>query len=143
MQGQLFDVNGLYPGLKLATTLALETEGGNLSTSSSSGVEGCVEVAGEVWKIRDFTEGRAKIFMEALDEYEECAATDPKPHPYRRTITKVALKDLQDVSLVGTSEPPSTSLVQAWVYEYILPVEEQRRIASGDWLQHIQGQDQR
>ena len=92
VQGQLFDINGLYPGLKLATTLAMETQRGTSSLGrSSSDVGACMEVLGEVWRMRDFTEERCKIFMEALDEYEDCAAADPEPHPYRRTIAQVSL----------------------------------------------------
>lgn len=54
-----------------------------------------------------------------LDAYEECAATYPEPHEYRREKLRVQGPD---------------GLIVAWAYVYALPVTDLRLIAGGDFL---------
>lgn len=65
------------------------------------------QVAGDLFEVRDPT------VLTELDRYE---GSDE----YRRVKTEAMLA--------------SGQRVQCWVYEYILPVDESQRIASGDWL---------
>ena len=65
------------------------------------------ETAGEIYRVDD-------TMLAALDDYE-----GPE---YRRVLTPV---------MPGAGVEP----VLAWVWEWLLPVDERMRIASGDWLE--------
>jgi gamma-glutamylcyclotransferase (GGCT)/AIG2-like uncharacterized protein YtfP len=73
-------------------------------------------VRGEVYRLRD----PVAVFRE-LDRYELCAPDSPRPHPYARRETPVALE--------GGGE------VTAWVYWYVGDPAGSREIASGDYLE--------
>jgi gamma-glutamylcyclotransferase (GGCT)/AIG2-like uncharacterized protein YtfP len=64
-------------------------------------------VVGDVFRVRD------PMVLAALDQYEG-------PTEYQRVLTTAMLE--------------SGDTTRCWVYEYIGPVREERRIASGDWL---------
>jgi len=64
-------------------------------------------VAGDLFRLRD------PATLAALDEYEGA-------NEYRRVLTTAVLEDGE--------------ATRCWVYEYIGPVKEERRIKSGDWM---------
>ncbi|QJE95292.1 gamma-glutamylcyclotransferase family protein [Luteolibacter luteus] len=61
--------------------------------------------------------------MRALDEFEGLAAGEIEGSEYRRVQVPVFLEGI-----------PHEETIWAWVYEWKGPVDESRRIASGDWL---------
>jgi len=153
VRGRLYDINGLYPGLKLAGPHSKDACPS--AVDGSVGASGCrapevndddaTLVLGEVWRLtQPFSEERAALFLRALDEYEDCAPEDPQPHPYRRTATTVRLDDVgNDTSNRGGGGNRPGWEVAAWVYEYQLDVAEERRVVSGDWLVHLSSMERR
>ena len=75
-------------------------------------------VWGEVYEMRD-----TAAVLAALDEIEGYRAAEPERSLYTRTLTEVALED-------GRS-------VHAWAYFYNAPLGRAQRIASGDYLEHL------
>ena len=73
------------------------------------------QVRGEVYRLL----APERIFPR-LDEYEGCSPDCPQPALYRRCEEKVRLVSGEDIS--------------AWIYLYNHPVDEDQRIASGDFL---------
>jgi gamma-glutamylcyclotransferase (GGCT)/AIG2-like uncharacterized protein YtfP len=69
--------------------------------------------AGDEWVVGDVFQLRDPSTLAALDEYEGSSE-------YRRVL---AAADLEN-----------GDRVRCWVYEYIGPVSEDRRIVSGDWM---------
>jgi gamma-glutamylcyclotransferase (GGCT)/AIG2-like uncharacterized protein YtfP len=69
--------------------------------------------AGDEWVVGDVFQLRDPSTLAALDEYEGSSE-------YRRVL---AAADLEN-----------GDRVRCWVYEYIGPVREDRRIVSGDWM---------
>lgn len=61
--------------------------------------------------------------LQKLDDYEECTAAFAEPHEYRREITRASMD--------------AGKTLDCWVYAYQHPVDESRRIASGDYLEHL------
>jgi gamma-glutamylaminecyclotransferase len=59
--------------------------------------------------------------LAALDEFEGISANEIEGAEYRRVKAGVATDDGR--------------MLSAWVYEWIGPVEESKRIPSGDWLE--------
>jgi gamma-glutamylcyclotransferase (GGCT)/AIG2-like uncharacterized protein YtfP len=76
-------------------------------------------VAGEVYELLD-----SPRVLAALDEIEGFRMGEPERSLYLRVLTDVALAD-------GGSRA-------AWVYFYNAPLGRAGRIASGDYLQHLQ-----
>ena len=74
------------------------------------------EVVGDLYRVD-------ASLLRWLDDYEGIQPAGP-PGEYRRTIVSVRLP--------GQLEP-----VRAWTYEYLLPGDATRRIASGDWLNRV------
>ncbi|MGR9053906.1 MAG: gamma-glutamylcyclotransferase family protein [Gammaproteobacteria bacterium] len=74
-------------------------------------------VIGELYRPRDWT-----YVLAALDEYEECAPRFRIPHEYRRIRSGVRAAGDRSVA--------------AWLYVYNRPVENLKRIPSGDYLRH-------
>ncbi|MCW1887836.1 gamma-glutamylcyclotransferase [Luteolibacter flavescens] len=70
-----------------------------------------------------FRVGRDQLV--ALDEFEGISANEIEGAEYRRVKTEVATADDQ--------------VFAAWAYEWIGPVDESKRIISGDWLQDGRG----
>jgi gamma-glutamylcyclotransferase (GGCT)/AIG2-like uncharacterized protein YtfP len=94
MQGRLYEING-YPG-------AIETADAN------------ERVFGELY--------RAPVMpalLARLDAYEECDATFPQPHEYKRKVLLVQLCD--------------GGCVMAWVYVFNRSVAGLRHVSSGDY----------
>ena len=77
-------------------------------------------VWGEVYQ----TEDPASV-LAALDEIEGYRPSQPDRSLYTRVLTDVTLAD-------GRSE-------KAWAYFYNAPLGQARRIASGDYLEHLKG----
>lgn len=67
-------------------------------------------VHGEIWQIE------APGLMDALDDYEGLSGPDPRE--YDRVRRRIATP---------------RGAVEAWVYVFLRPVDESRRILSGDW----------
>lgn len=65
------------------------------------------------WVVGDLFRLRDPATLAALDEYEGA-------NEYRRVLTTAVLEDGE--------------ATRCWVYEYIGPVKEERRIKSGDWM---------
>ncbi len=78
---------------------------------------GLGQVKGDVFRV-------APEQMRALDEFEGLSAGEIEGSEYRRVKVPVLLD--------GVAWEESH---RAWVYEWIGPVEEGRRIVSGDWLE--------
>lgn len=72
------------------------------------------QVIGDLFALTD-----AETTLAWLDAYEECAATYPEPHEYRR----------EKLSVRGPDGP-----IVAWAYVYALPVTDLPLIAGGDFL---------
>jgi gamma-glutamylcyclotransferase (GGCT)/AIG2-like uncharacterized protein YtfP len=64
--------------------------------------------------------------LAALDEFEGISANEIEGAEYRRVKAPVVIEECE--------------VVPAWVYEWKGPVDEQRRIPSGDWLFHQLGE---
>lgn len=62
--------------------------------------------------------------LEALDDFEGISANEVEGAEYRRIKTTAVL---------GKKETVST-----WVYEWKGPVDEEKRILSGDWISHFE-----
>ena len=77
-------------------------------------------VWGEVYETLD-----AAAVLAALDEIEGYRPSEPDRSLYTRILTDVTLED-------GRTE-------QAWAYFYNAPLGRARRIASGDYLEHLNG----
>lgn len=75
-------------------------------------------VWGEVYEMLD-----TAAVLAALDEIEGYRAAEPERSLYTRTLTEVALQD-------GRS-------LNAWAYFYNAPLGRAQRIASGDYLEHL------
>jgi gamma-glutamylcyclotransferase (GGCT)/AIG2-like uncharacterized protein YtfP len=75
-------------------------------------------VCGEVYELFD-----TAAVLGALDEIEGYRAAEPERSLYTRTLTEVALED-------GRS-------LNAWAYFYNAPLGRAQRIASGDYLEHL------
>ena len=75
-------------------------------------------VSGEVYGISD-----SEAVLAALDEIEGHRPNEPERSLYTRVITDVTLEN-------GHSE-------KAWVYFYNAPLGQAQRIASGDYLDHL------
>ena len=71
-----------------------------------------LKAAVDEWVVGDLFQVRDPLTLAALDQYE--GSTE-----YRRELTTAVLE--------------GGERVQCWVYEYIGPVTEERRIVSGDW----------
>jgi gamma-glutamylcyclotransferase (GGCT)/AIG2-like uncharacterized protein YtfP len=69
------------------------------------------------WVLGDLFQVRDPLTLTALDQYEGT-------EEYRRVLTMAVLEN--------------GDLAQCWVYEYIGPVPEERRMVSGDWLAEAQ-----
>lgn len=78
-------------------------------------------VAGEVYELQD-----AAAVLPMLDEIEGFRPAEPDRSLYRRVITDVTMD--------------SGEARQAWAYFYNAPLGRAERIASGDYLQHLQRQ---
>ena len=76
------------------------------------------KVWGEVYEARD----TASVLL-ALDEIEGYRPNEPERSLYTRVLTDVTLED-------GLVE-------QAWAYFYNAPLGQAQRIASGDYLEHL------
>ena len=76
------------------------------------------EVRGEVYEVRE-----AEAVLAALDVIEGYTPEQPDSSLYLRSRTAVTLADGRTA--------------QAWVYFYNAPLGQARRIASGDYLDHI------
>lgn len=76
------------------------------------------KVYGELYRLLD-----VQGVLAVLDAYEECSADFPPPHEYQRLPLNVMLS--------------AERITLAWVYVYQYPVQENQRIASGDYLQFI------
>lgn len=77
-------------------------------------------VRGDVFWLR-----QADALFKLLDDYEECTDRHEQPYEYKREV-------------VGIVTPDETKL-SAWAYLYNRPVETLLRIASGDYLQFLNG----
>lgn len=75
-------------------------------------------VWGEVYETED-----AATVLAALDEIEGYRPDEPERSLYTRTLTQVTLE-------VG-------GVAEAWAYFYNAPLGHARRIASGDYLEHL------
>ena len=75
-------------------------------------------VWGELYEMLD-----AAAVLAALDEIEGYRADDPERSLYTRVLTDVTLDD-------GRTNP-------AWAYFYNAPLGRAQRIASGDYLEHL------
>jgi Gamma-glutamyl cyclotransferase, AIG2-like len=64
--------------------------------------------------------------MKALDEFEGISAYEVEGAEYRRVKVTAVIEN--------------TEAVSAWVYEWKGPVDEEKRIPSGDWMFHLLGQ---
>jgi gamma-glutamylcyclotransferase (GGCT)/AIG2-like uncharacterized protein YtfP len=71
------------------------------------------EVRGEVYELEE-------ALLLRLDEYEGCGPDDPQPSAFARCRRRARLADGRTA--------------EVWVYLYRAEIEEQRRIASGDYL---------
>ena len=80
------------------------------------------QVWGEIYETDD-PEG----VLSALDEIEGYRPSEPDRSLYTRVLTEVTLGD-------GRVQP-------AWAYFYNAPLGQARRIASGDYLSHLNRQD--
>jgi gamma-glutamylcyclotransferase (GGCT)/AIG2-like uncharacterized protein YtfP len=75
-------------------------------------------VLGEVYEMLD-----PAVVLAALDEIEGYRAAEPERSLYTRVLTDVALDDGRQV--------------QAWAYFYNAPLGRAQRIASGNYLEHL------
>jgi len=75
-------------------------------------------VWGEVYEILD-----PSVVLDTLDEIEGFRAAEPERSLYTRVLTDVTLEN-------GHSTP-------AWAYFYNAPLGRAQRIASGDYLEHL------
>jgi gamma-glutamylcyclotransferase (GGCT)/AIG2-like uncharacterized protein YtfP len=75
-------------------------------------------VSGEVYEMLD-----APAVLAALDEIEGYRAAEPERSLYTRVRTDVSVEDGRTV--------------QAWAYFYNAPLGRAQRIASGDYLEHL------
>jgi gamma-glutamylcyclotransferase (GGCT)/AIG2-like uncharacterized protein YtfP len=89
--GRLFNVNN-YPGAIPST-------------------DGKFWVTGELWHLKD-----PHKILSFLDDYEECSASHPIPHEYKRSI---------EIIVVGEQT------ISAWMYVYQLPTTSLLEISSG------------
>ena len=64
--------------------------------------------------------------IKALDDFEGISANEVEGAEYRRVKATVLIE--------------RTEAVSAWVYEWKGPVDEEKRIPSGDWVFHLLGQ---
>jgi gamma-glutamylcyclotransferase (GGCT)/AIG2-like uncharacterized protein YtfP len=75
-------------------------------------------VSGELYELHD-----PPAVLSALDEIEGYRSNEPERSLYMRVLTDVTLDD-------GRVEP-------AWAYFYNAPLGQAQRIASGDYLEHL------
>jgi gamma-glutamylcyclotransferase (GGCT)/AIG2-like uncharacterized protein YtfP len=75
-------------------------------------------VSGEVYEMLD-----APAVLATLDEIEGYRPSEPERSLYTRVLTDVAVDDGRTV--------------QAWAYFYNAPLGRAQRIASGDYLEHL------
>lgn len=75
-------------------------------------------VWGEVYELRD-----PPAVLAALDEIEGYRVSEPERSLYTRVLAEVTLED-------GRTQP-------AWAYFYNAPLGRAQRIASGDYLEHL------
>ena len=74
---------------------------------------GSESVEGDLYRV-------GSVQLAALDEFEGISANEIEGAEYRRVQTEVSTRD---------------EVIVAWSYEWKGPVEESKRILSGDWLQ--------
>ncbi len=96
--GELYEVAG-YPGATHSPTARLQ-------------------VHGELFEILD------PELLDSLDRYEECHASSPRPHPYRRRIVPIQGHD--------------DFTIPAWVYLYQADTSGLQKIDEGDYLHWLQ-----
>ena len=70
-------------------------------------------IQGELWELKE-----PLAIIKNIDEYEGCDLNSPTPHEYARVVREIKLNDM---------------LLDAWVYLYRLPVDQQQEIMSGDF----------
>lgn len=82
----------------------------------------CVDdrVYGEVYRLHD-----AQSTLAVLDDYEECSAQHTQPAEYQRVQTQILAVD-------------GLALEQVWIYLYQWPLDNNRLIESGDFMQQEQ-----
>ncbi|GLQ06988.1 gamma-glutamylcyclotransferase family protein [Sneathiella chinensis] len=98
IQGRLYDL-GRYPGV-ICTPDPAE------------------QVVGDLFQLRE-----PETVLQALDIYEECSDTDPKPHLYVRREVRAL--------------PRSGGELTAWTYLFNRDVTPYRAIPSGDYLSFL------
>lgn len=99
MPGKLYEVNN-YPGAIVGTANSQ------------------FRIQGEVYRLRD-----AESLFQSLDDYEECSASFPIPHEYRRCKKTVVLAE--------------ASALLAWIYLYNRPANELEWIVHGDYRRYF------
>lgn len=77
-------------------------------------------VFGEVYRLKD-----AQAVLAVLDDYEECSAQHTQPAEYQRVQTQILAVD-------------GLALEQVWIYLYQWPLDNNRLIESGDFMQQEQ-----
>ncbi|MDD1606234.1 MAG: gamma-glutamylcyclotransferase [Methylococcaceae bacterium] len=80
------------------------------------------KVYGEIYKILN-----SRLLLPELDAYEECTQLFPHPHEYSRKKLAITLFDGHHIS--------------AWVYIFNRNVENLIAIKSGDYLHHLNAQE--
>jgi gamma-glutamylcyclotransferase (GGCT)/AIG2-like uncharacterized protein YtfP len=72
-------------------------------------------IIGELYRLH-----QPEWLLRQLDDYEECGPGFPQPAEYRRAIASIFTE--------------TGGAVSAWIYLYNRPVDESKRIVSGDFL---------